>query len=228
MVETHRDLGEGIPPETLAQLETLEITPGQPLIAVDADEVMVVFVEHLSRWMETIGFEMRLVRYQLEGSMYPKGSNKALPFDECIGLINRFFAEQTLAQRAVPGAPETLARLANKAQIVVLTNVPRRATETRRENLTSLGIPYPMVVNSGGKGRAMAWLAAKAQAPTAFVDDSVRQVESVANRAPEVVRIHFAWADFIHRIYPECRHASCQVRDWAACERELITRLGLR
>ena len=228
MVETHKDTGAEIPADTLAQLETLDIIPGRPLIAVDADEVMVVFVEHLSRWMETIGFEMRLVRYQLEGSMYPKGSDQALPFDECIALINRYFEEQTLAQRAIPGAPETLARLAEHAQIIVLTNVPRRATEARKENLASLGIPYPVVANSGGKGRAMAWLAAKAQAPTAFIDDSVKQIESVARRAPDVVRIHFAWADFIHRMYPDCEHATCQVRDWAACERELTSRLGLR
>ncbi|MEM1300232.1 MAG: hypothetical protein AAGH68_13245 [Pseudomonadota bacterium] len=217
-----------IAPETRAQLNALDIEPGRPLIAVDADEVLVVFVDHLSRWMETIGFEMRLVRYQLEGSMFPKGSDQALPFDECIALINRFFAEQTLAQRAVPGAAEALARLAEDAQIVVLTNVPRGATEARRENLSALGIPYPVVVNSGGKGRAMAWLAAQAGAPTAFIDDSVKQIESVANRAPDVVRLHFAWADFIFRIYPECAEASCQVRDWDSAERELRSRLGLR
>lgn len=220
------DLTEGIAPETLAQLEALDIAPGRPLIAVDADEVMVVFVDHLSRWMETIGFEMRLVRYQLEGSMFPKGSDVPLPFDECIGLINRFFAEQTLTQQAVPGAAEALAGLAADAQIVVLTNVPRAATEARRQNLASLGIPYPVVVNSGGKGRAMAWLAARAGAPTAFIDDSVKQIESVAKHAPEVIRVHFAWADFIYRIYPECTDATCQVRDWESAARELRRRLG--
>ena len=84
-------LADKIDPETLAQLEAIPLVKGNPLIAVDADEVLVVFVDHLARFLETIGYEMRLVRYQLEGSMFPKGSNTALPFDECIGLINRFF-----------------------------------------------------------------------------------------------------------------------------------------
>ncbi|MFK7944657.1 MAG: hypothetical protein AB8B85_17360 [Paracoccaceae bacterium] len=218
---------KGIAHETQAQLKALSITPGRPLIAVDADEVLVVFVDHLSRWMETIGFEMRLVRYQLEGSMFPKGSNTPLPFDECLGLINRFFDEQTLSQRAIPGAAETLARLAGDAQVVVLTNVPRGATETRRQNLASLGIPYPVVVNSGGKGPAIAWLATQADAPTAFIDDSVKQIESVAKHAPGVVRLHFAWAEFIHAFYPDCADASAQVRDWPSAETELRARLGL-
>lgn len=222
-----RDLDDGIPPETLAQLQAVPLESGRPLVAVDADEVLVVFVDHLSRSLETIGYEMRLVRYELEGSMFRKGSNDPLPFDECIELINWFFREKTLEQQAVPGAAETLRRLSEDAQVVVLTNVPRHATEARRENLTGLGIPYPLVVNSGGKGRAMAWLAAKAGAPAAFIDDSVNQLESVAKWAPDVVRIHFAWADFIHRIYPECAHATCQVRDWDTAEQQLRTRLGL-
>lgn len=221
------DLEEGIAPETLEQLRAIDIVPGRPLIAVDADEVLVVFVDHLSRFLESIGYEMRLVRYQLEGSMFPKGSNDPLPFEECIGLINRFFDEKTLAQQAVPGAARTLARLAVDAQIVVLTNVPRAATEARRENLSGLGIPYPLVVNSGGKGRAMAWLAAKVAGPCAFIDDSVSQIESVAKHAPEVMRLHFAWADFIHRIYPACAHATVQVRDWSSAEAEVRAWLGL-
>ncbi len=216
-----------IAPETLAQLQAVPIIPGRPLIAVDADEVLVHFVPHLDRFMRPLGFEMRLVRYELEGSMFPIGSDEPLSFDDCLGLIRRFFDEETETQAAVPGAEQALKRLSEDAQIVVLTNVPRPATEARRRNLRALGMGYPLVVNSGGKGRAMAWLAAQAQAPTAFVDDSVRQVESVARRAPGVTRLHFAEADFIARIFPQCEHATEQVRDWETAEATLRRHLGL-
>ena len=141
-----------------------------------------------------------------------------MPFDECIGLINRFFEVETLRQEPVTGGVEALARMSEWAQIVILTNVPRHATEARRQNLDALGMPYPLVVNSGGKGRAMAWLAARADAACGFIDDSVKQIESVAKHAPDVCRVHFAAADFIARIFPECAFATEQARDWNGAE----------
>ena len=221
--EIERDLA----PETLQQLRAVPVVSGRPLIAVDVDEVLVVFVDHLSRWMRTIGYEMRLVSYQLEGSMFPIGSEQPLPFDECIAMIRRFFDEEVHNQQAIPGGAEALRRLSADAQVVILTNVPRHATTGRRANLNALGIPFPLVVNAGGKGRAMAWLAHHAEAPCAFVDDSVTQIESVAKWVPTAERVHFAWADFINRIFPECAHATGRERSWASTEAHLREKLGL-
>jgi hypothetical protein len=217
----------GVPAQTLAQLEALEIRRGRPLIAVDVDDCLAVFVDHLHRYIGTLGYEMRLDRYELEGSMFRTGSNAALPFDECIRLIHRFFEDECLRQQAVPGGVEALRSLGGDAQVVILTNVPGFAGDMRRQNLAGLGIAWPVVVNTGGKGRAMAWLAAAADAPAAFVDDSVRQIESVARHAPEVVRLHFAGAEFIRRLFPECAAATCQVHDWAEAERVLRAELRL-
>lgn len=205
---------EDLSASTLAHLKALEIVPGRPLIAVDVDEVLVKFVSHLSDWMRGIGFEMRLVTYQLEGSMFPAGSEEPLPFAECIELINRFFSEETENQQAIPGGREALLRLEVDAQIVILTNVPGHATEMRRRNLDALGLHYPLVVNSGGKGRAVRWLADNAGAPVAMIDDSTSQLSSVAKWVPESCRIHFAWADFIDRIFPDCEHATARARSW--------------
>ncbi len=221
------DRTAAIAPRTLEQLEALEITPGRPLIAVDVDDCLAVFVEHLQRYIGTLGYEMRLERYELEGSMFPTGSDAALPFEECIRLINRFFEEECARQEAVPGGAEALLSLSADAQIVILTNVPGFAGEARRRNLAGLGMPWPVVVNTGGKGRAMAWLADAAGAPAAFVDDSVRQIESVAKHAPDVIRLHFAAAELVRRLFPDCPAATCQVRDWAEAERVLRAELRL-
>ena len=219
------EIEDGISAETLAQLRALALRPDRPLIAVDVDEVLVIFVDHLRRHIRTLGYEMHLVTYQLEGSIFPIGSRNPLPFDGCIELINDFFRTQTLAQAPVPGGEPALTRLARDAQVVILTNVPRHATAMRRANLDALGIHWPMVVNSGGKGRAMAWLAHHVQAPCAFVDDSFKQVESVAKYAPDTIRLHFAWAGFIRRMYPDCEHATVQVHDWDSAETELRQRV---
>ena len=100
------EIEDDLAPETLRQLRAVPIETGRPLIAVDVDEVLVVFVDHLSRWMRTIGYEMRLVTYQLEGSMFSAGSDDPLPFDQCIALIRRFFDEEVHNQQAIPGGAD--------------------------------------------------------------------------------------------------------------------------
>lgn len=216
---------EHLDPETLAELEAAEVRRGIPVVAVDVDEVLVVFVEHLSQWMETQGYEMHLTRYELEGSMFRKGSDDPLPFEACIALIRQFFDAKTREQRAIPGGAEALQRLSGHAQIVILTNVPRHAAEARRDNLDALGIPFPLVVNSGGKGRAMAWLAEAADAPVAIIDDSVKQIDSVAKHVPHAQRVHFAWAEHIQRIHPACPSATDRVFDWAEAEQVVLARI---
>jgi hypothetical protein len=217
-VLTPAEIEASLDPEVMAQLHALPLEPGRPLLAVDADEVLVHLAEHLARYLPTIGYRMRLTQYQLEGSIFPADSDFPVPFDDCLRLIDRFFEEETLNQEPVAGGAEALARLSDVAQVVVLTNIPRHARELRRRNLAALGMDYPMVENSGGKGRALAWMAARAGAPAAFVDDSLRQHESAARRAPHVTRIHFVGASHLRRILPESPAAHHRVEDWTECE----------
>ena len=214
-------------PEVLTQLRALPIVPGRPLVAVDADEVLVYLAEHLVRYLPTIGFQMRLTQYQLEGSIFPAGSDFPVPFDDCLRLIDQFFIDETLNQQALPGAAAALARLSVESQVIVLTNVPRHARELRKRNLAALGMDYPMVENSGGKGRALYWMAVHAGAPTVFIDDSLKQHESAARRAPEITRIHFVGANHLRQILPESPAAHHRVDDWNACETVVRRALAL-
>lgn len=218
---------KGIDPVTLEELRGLPLAPGRPLIAVDCDEVMVHFAGHLARWLSGIGYRMQLTHYQLEGAMFAEGSDAPLPFDECLRLIDRFFDEETISQEAIDGAPEALARLAERAQVVVLTNVPRHARGDRVKNLARLGMDFPVIVNAGGKGRALAWMAHRVEAPAAFIDDSAKQLASCAKHAPEVTRVHFGGAEYIRHLLPDCPEADARIDDWETCEAELRRDLGL-
>lgn len=208
---------DGIHPETLRDLEALALEPARPLVAVDCDEVMVHLARHLAEWLGRVGYRMELSRYQLEGSIFPAGSDEPVPFEGCLELIDRFFAEETLHQRPIAGAREALARLAEAAQVVVLTNVPRHAAGLRRQNLAALGMGYPMVWNIGGKGRALAWLRARLEAPVVFIDDSLRQHESAARRAPGVTRVHFVGVEHLRPLLPESPAAHHRAESWPAC-----------
>lgn len=205
-------------PVVLDQLRALPIELGRPLVAVDADEVLVYLADHLARWLPGLGYRMRLTQYQLEGTIFPEDSDDPVPFDDCLRLIDRFFDGEVLNQQAIPGAAEALARLSEVAQVMVLTNVPRHARELRRQNLAALGMGYPMVENAGGKGKALAWMAAHADAPAVFIDDSLKQHESAARRAPGVTRVHFVGASHLRRILPESPSAHHRVEGWEECE----------
>lgn len=207
-----------VPDRVLDQLEALPLTVGRPLIAVDADEVLVLLAAHLKRFLAAEGIELRLTEYRLEGTMFPDGAEHPLPFDESLAWIGRFFEDEVRRQQALPGAAQALERLSAIAQIIVLTNVPRHGTAGRIENLAGLDIPYPVVENSGGKGPALAWCLDRVAAPTVFIDDSPKQIESAAKHAPEVLRIHFAGADYVDRLIPDCADADHRVTDWTACE----------
>ena len=226
-VQDLTDLEQRIDPEALGDLRALDLARGRPLLAVDCDEVMVEFSSHVVRWLPSTGHEMRLTRYRLEGSMFRHGDDVPLPFDDCVALLDRFFHEQTRAQEAVSGAAAALRRLARDMQIVVLTNVPRFARENRCSNICALDMDFPVVVNTGGKGRALAWLAAKAAAPTAFVDDSPLQHEHAAKHAPDITRIHFVGASSVRELLRESPEAHHRAHDWAEAERQIRAALGV-
>ncbi|MEM8791521.1 MAG: hypothetical protein AAGE80_07875 [Pseudomonadota bacterium] len=206
-------------PEVLEQLEAVQVAPGRPLLAVDADEVLVLLAAHLKRFLKQNNIDLRLTEYRLEGTMFPNGAKHPLPFDESLRWLDRFFEDEVLRQEALPHAREVLERLSSDIQVMVLTNVPRHGREKRIENLKNLGIPYPLVENSGGKGLPLAWLRDQAEAPVIFVDDSPNQIRSAEKYAPEVTRIHFAGAEYVDRLIPECEAASFRVTGWLECER---------
>ncbi|MEM6548078.1 MAG: hypothetical protein AAF713_10085 [Pseudomonadota bacterium] len=216
-----------IDPAALTDLKALPLERGSPVVVVDADEVLVILAGHLTRFLETIGYEMRLTQYRLEGTIFLAGSDTPVSFDEALGLIDRFFRVETTRQEAVEGAAEALARLSKSAQIVILTNVPRFAREARVENLSALGMGYPMVANSGGKGRAVAWIAETVGAPTAFVDDSPPQIVSVAKHAPDTLRIHFVGATYVREVAETPAEARARAVDWTVCEALLREGLAL-
>ncbi|MEM1346382.1 MAG: hypothetical protein AAGI34_17600 [Pseudomonadota bacterium] len=210
----------------LAQLEALPLDPGRPLLAVDADEVLVHLAEHLARFVYGLGYEMRLTRYRLDGAVRRRDTGEVVAFADTLALIDRFFHEEAHAQQAIEGAAEALARLSVKAQVMVLTNVPRHARETRIANLAGLGMGYPLVENSGGKGRALAWMAARVAGPVVFIDDSPNQIVSAARYAPEVVRVHFVGAPYVTALIPEVGEAHHRVASWAEAEPVLAAALG--
>ncbi|MBX3447411.1 MAG: hypothetical protein KF765_11715 [Parvibaculaceae bacterium] len=175
----------------IPQIDALTLERGRPLIVSDADEVLLQFMVGLERYLETQGLWIDLRSFALSGNIKRKGTNEPVPPAEMPALLDAFFAASAHDLEVVPGAAAALAELSERAQVVILTNVPLEAKARREACLAAQGIPFPVVANKGLKGGAVRRLAARVEAPVIFLDDIPHNLSSVAKAHAPTRLIHF-------------------------------------
>jgi hypothetical protein len=164
------------------------IDPDRPLLIVDVDEVLALFMHGFGRFLETRGYEFRVDRFALFQNIYAPGAETHLDVETGKILFDDFFRVAVEGLEPAPDAADSLARLARGANVIVLTNAPENAREARARWLAAHGMDYPMIINAGLKGEAVAALAARTRGPTAFIDDLIHNLNSVEQSAPAVHR----------------------------------------
>lgn len=167
------------------------IQPDRPLLLLDADEVLLRFVERLEAFLVTQGVELRLKSFQLSGNIYPIGGDTPVTPDKVPALIAGFFDTCVDDVPLVDGAKAALDELSLSHQIVILSNVPSRCRARREASLHDMGLHFPVLANKGEKGPVAQRLASAVPAGTTFVDDLPPQLSSVASHAPDTHRVHF-------------------------------------
>lgn len=188
-----------------------------PLAVIDVDEVLGLFVQGFDRWLRGRGHELRMTSFRLFGNIYAVDGDEPAGKEEARGLFDLYFAHGCGRMEPAPGAVEALARIAERAAVVILTNAPEASRMLRGDWLTRHGLPYPMIVNAGPKGPPVRALAEAAGGPCAFVDDLLPNHDSVAEHAPDVVRFQLVADPALRAMAPAC-DAHPRVDDWAALE----------
>lgn len=178
-------------PDIKSQADAITIDPARPLILTDADEVIVQLASCLEEFLHENDLYFDMASYALTGNIKRKEDDIAIPAEEVTALMGEFFLEKTEVQPAVPGAPEALKALSERAQVVVVTNVPLPQRGARVRNLISHGMDYPVVANIGLKGHVVQYLSGGVEAPVYFLDDIPHNIASVAKEAAHVHLIHF-------------------------------------
>lgn len=173
-----------LPPE----INQLVVDPTAPIVIVDVDEVLAMFMLGFERFVRRNGYEMRITRFALFENLFRPGAEQPVELAEGRVLFDAFFSTEGDDLDPVAGAAESLVRLALHSNIVILTNAPEGSRSARARWLCRHGFPYPMVMNNGPKGAAVAAIAARTCGPAAFVDDLLPNLESVARRAPNTHR----------------------------------------
>lgn len=193
------------------------LTPGRPLLIVDADEVILRFVDGFDRFLRSGGLFLDLTSYRLHGNVKRQNDGQAVLDVEVTALLDEFRSDLDSLD-VVDGARESLDRLSPRLDIVMLTNIPTAQAGPRQRNLARIGLDLPLVTNSGLKGDAVKALAAGAGRPAFFVDDIPQNLSSAAASAPDVFRIHLIGDDRLKTLLPPASDVHLRADHWRDAE----------
>lgn len=176
---------------TRDQLARLDLDPARPLVICDVDDVVVHFLKGFETYIDGLGLWLDAASFALHGNVRWHNGGHAAEDHHVSELIDTFFRERTRTMEPIEGAIESLLDIAEQAQVVMLTNLPHSAGESRRANLQDHGLVFPVITNSGPKGPAIRHLADRAGKPVIFIDDSPAFIASAQKDAPDVHLVHF-------------------------------------
>lgn len=200
----------------------------RPLLVTDCDEVLLHMLVHFEAWLgEAHDIAFDFDRGRFGDAMTRHACGTALAQEEAWPLLDGFFADGMHRQTLVPGAAPALARIAEVADIVVLTNLKDHCHAGRVAQLAAHGIDHRVVCNQGGKGPAVERLVAELR-PTAlvFVDDLPVHHASVAEHCPEAWRLHMIAEPRLAPNVPPAPHAHARIDDWNVASDWVLERMG--
>lgn len=200
----------------------------RPLLITDCDEVLLHMVRHMSAWLD----EAHAIDFRPAGGFFSKAARRrsdgaVIPDPEMWTLLGGFFATEMPRQTLVPHAAQALERIAEVADIVVLTNLGEDCLTGRIDQLARFGIEHRVICNGmGPKGDPVARLVAEyVPSATVFVDDLAVHHASVAKAAPEVFRLHMIAEPDIAAEVPPAPDAHARIDDWAEAVNWVLARL---
>ncbi|MGN6148925.1 MAG: hypothetical protein ACTHPD_10335 [Rhizomicrobium sp.] len=204
---------------------TVPLDAGKPLLIVDADEVILRFADGFDRFLAERELFLDLTTYRLHGNVKRKDDKTPVLDVEVTALLDEFRADLDWLD-AVEDAVAALHGLAPLMNIVVLSNVSETQAPARLRNFEKLGLPYPLISNSGPKGPFVKALASRVKGPAFFVDDIPMHHASVAEGSPDVLRIHLIGDERLKPLLPMTPHAHLRAETWRDADAFIRARLA--
>jgi hypothetical protein len=200
--------------DSLAQIEELALDADRPLLIVDADEVLFLFLQGLERFIARRGLYLDLKSFALTGNIKQRADDTPLNGSQVKALLADFFVEETAKLDPAPGAADALRQLSGQAQIIILSNVPPAQRHARIAGLRRCDMAYPVIANDGAKGPAIAALARRVRGPIVFVDDLPPNLQSASDHAPHTIRLHMIADPRLRLLIPKAPAAHARHDDW--------------
>lgn len=196
-------------------LESLGLARDRPLVIVDVDEVLGLFMQGFGAFLAARGYELRFDRFALFQNIYRPGAPEHLDLVEGHKLFNEFFRTGCGEIEPAPGAVEALRRLKPKAELLILSNAPAEAERLRAEWLKRHGLPHALILSTGPKGPITSGLVSQTSGKTAFIDDLLSNLDSVAEHSPRTATFQHV-ADLRLRPLAPRSERHPRIDDWAA------------
>lgn len=207
------------------QIDALDLKPELPLIVTDCDEVLMQFLVGLETYLATKDLWLDLQSFALTGNIKHRESNEVVAAEKVQGLLKDFFATSTEKLLPVPGAAEALKSLSDRAQIVVLTNVPLSDKVARTKHLASEGMDYPVIANKGLKGGAVRRMAERVNAPVFFLDDIPHNIAAVAKAHDACHLLHFIADKRLANLMGAAADSHFHTSDWTEAHNFISSQL---
>ncbi|MEE4206873.1 MAG: HAD family hydrolase [Erythrobacter sp.] len=202
----------------------------RPLIISDCDEVLLHMVAHFKQWLEASqGVDFNLDGHDFAHALRWQESGDLLEPADIWRMLGRFFDREMDRQTPIEGAVEGIKTLSEQADVVILTNLVDERREKRAEQLAALGIHARVFTNQGPKGPALKKIVEEfAPSRAVFIDDLAQHHASVAEIAPDVVRLHMCGEPMIASSIDcahKAGHAEARIDRWADALPWLIDRI---
>ncbi len=164
----------------------------RPLVITDCDEVLLRMVAHFRDWLdEAHGIDFAFDAADFGQALKVRETGEPVAQKEIWRLLNGFFDSEMDRQDPVEGAVEAYGVLAEKADVVVLTNLLDHRQEDRARQLARYGIDAKVYTNQGPKGAAIARIMDEYRpARAVFIDDLSQHHNSAREHVPETLRLH--------------------------------------
>ena len=188
----------------------------RPLLISDCDEVLIHMVRHFGTWLgDAHDIDFSPTSWELAKNMRRRNGGEPPSREEMMGFLDGFFPHEMHRQTLVPHAREALAKIAEVADIVILTNLKDQCRTHRIDQLAAFGIDHRVECNQGPKGGPVAALVAEHGHPvTVFIDDIPMHHQSVSELAPQVHRLHMVAEPALAPGVPPAPAAHARIDDW--------------
>ena len=196
-------------------LAGLGVNRSRPLVIVDVDEVLGLFMQGFADYLALQGLEFRLERFALFQNIYRPGEAEHLDVSLGKSHFDDFFRHAAGDMALAEGGREALHELSGLANIVILTNAPGHARLARARWLGRHRMDYPLILNSGPKGPLAAAMARQGSGPVAFVDDMLSNLDSVAEHAPQISRFQMVADPRLRTMAPAKPDLHRRIDDWS-------------
>lgn len=128
----------------------------RPLIISDCDEVLLHMVAPFKDWLEASqGVSFNLEGHNFAEALRWQASGELLAPPDIWKMLRSFFDNEMDSQMPIAGAVEGINTLAEKADVVILTNLVDHHRDARAEQLAKVGINARVFTNQGPKGPAL-------------------------------------------------------------------------